>query len=70
MQQFQEFITEAFTKQHYEAIADEVKTLVDLFEDNSGDIDAVQAFAERLATVFKNDNPRFDKQRFLKACGF
>lgn len=26
--------------------------------------------AERLASMFKSDNPRFDRERFLAACGF
>lgn len=28
-----------------------------------------RAIAEKLAVVFKRDNPRFDRARFLAACG-
>lgn len=68
------------TKKHYEAIAsilrgyveqqigvhdrrDLTKTECDALEQASYDI------ADRLADYFASDNPRFDRVRFLTACG-
>lgn len=31
---------------------------------------AVEQVAQQLADVFEDDNPRFDRQQFLTACGF
>lgn len=31
---------------------------------------AMRATAGRLARMLESDNPRFDRERFLKACGF
>lgn len=30
----------------------------------------IQHIAESMADIFKADNPRFDRDRFLTACGF
>lgn len=30
---------------------------------------SISELAQRLASVFQNDNPRFDRARFLTACG-
>lgn len=35
----------------------------------SGERVAAQTIAHRLADLFALDNPRFDRSRFLKACG-
>lgn len=32
--------------------------------------DFAERIARRLADVFAEDNPRFDRERFLSACGF
>jgi hypothetical protein len=31
--------------------------------------DAVVILADRLACIFAEDNPEFDRERFLRACG-
>lgn len=66
-------INEAFTRRHYEIIAELINdTLADVEEATGGNkdaIDAIQELATRLATVFANDNRLFDKGRFLRACG-
>lgn len=31
--------------------------------------DAVRRYASKIAEIFANDNPRFDRTRFYKACG-
>ena len=55
------------TKKHFEAIAKAIKeeqTAVAVRED------VRRAIANKLADVFKQDNPRFDRDRFMKAAGF
>jgi hypothetical protein len=50
------------TKKHYEAIAS-------IIEYYAHDTTVYNALANRLADYFAQDNPKFDRQRFLKACG-
>lgn len=54
------------TKKHYEAIARI------MHYDTQGDTKAENArvnTAQLLASYFATDNPRFDRERFLQACG-
>ena len=51
-----------FERRHYEAIA---KTLAG---GNNGDMATFHA-AHDLADMFERDNPRFNRARFLAACG-
>jgi len=55
------------TRKDYVATADILDVLVStVTEDNLPDVlDAVDAFAE----MFAKDNPRFDRTRFVNACG-
>lgn len=54
------------TKKHYEAIAAE---FAGLKGDNTEGEEAMRVFlARRMARLFRNDNPRFDANRFLRAC--
>jgi len=63
----------AFTKRHYEVIAELINdTFADVEEATDGNkaaLDALRELAQRMATVFANDNRMFDKHRFLRACG-
>lgn len=52
------FVYEEFSRQHYEVIANVIKTARDKDE-----------IAAALADLFSKDNPRFDRQRFFKAAG-
>ena len=66
------------TKKHYEAIA---RILADVLEHEQDDFDPqahgvnfttyyyIQDVARQLAEYFASDNPRFDRARFLSACG-
>ena len=58
-----------FQKRHYEAIAgiirEDITMQAPLFTDN-GDR---RQFAHKFAGYFALDNPRFDRQRFMSACG-
>lgn len=68
------------TRKDYEAIArefnDQVSALRVFLAHNDQDLMAkaqlvaVECMADRLARVFAQDNPRFDRQKFGKACGF
>lgn len=49
------------TRKHFEAIAAIINSNADY---------QVQDVAEELASYFKSENPRFDRDRFMTACGF
>lgn len=55
------------TKTHFEAIAQLFRETLTMSED---DAETVQNLAERMAAMFARENPRFDRARFLTACGF
>lgn len=68
----------AFTQRHFELVARTIKLRADTWLcDIAGDDPKVtQASRELLvclardfADAFKADNPRFDRDRFMKACG-
>lgn len=52
------------TKRHFEAIAEVIQN-----EPDCGDEYTARHIAEALATLFAEMNPRFDRARFLRACG-
>lgn len=62
------------TKKDYAAIA-AIFARIDCNPENDSDLydaghtTAMRCMALELCTVFKRDNPRFDRDRFLKACG-
>ena len=67
-----ESLHEAFTRQHYEAIAAAIDDTLAIIEEQGGSHDAIRAvsgLARQLAVIFKNDNRLFDERRFLQACG-
>jgi hypothetical protein len=57
------------SKKHYVAIAREIAELLKDLDGSNAAINAVALLASRLACVFKDDNPAFDRERFLRACG-
>ena len=58
------------TKKDYVLIAANIADVMDWAHDADTDaITAIEAVAERVATALKADNPRFDRARFLAACG-
>jgi hypothetical protein len=62
------------SKKHYTAIADVVQEAMEIAADEgySTPLDPrslVEQIARDLAVEFRNDNPRFDRGKFLKACG-
>jgi len=50
------------TKKHFKRIAEEINTEI-LKENNA------EKLAVKLAEYFATENPNFDRQRFLTACG-
>lgn len=61
------------TKKDYILIAKAIKKQrsheMTLYEDGGSNIEVVDAVAQALAYELQLENPRFDKQRFLIACG-
>lgn len=57
------------TRKDYQAIAEVISTLADKYQFDDGRY-IVSEVASDLAEVLQNDNPRFDRQRFLDACGY
>ena len=67
----------SMTKKDYELIASEIEFAKINFVDNAtgdkpydnGKYDTWYVMAINLATTLKNNNPKFDRERFLEACG-
>ena len=61
------------TKKHYTLIADAIAESVDAYAelDTAGDMVrmALRDVALSIADTLEADNPRFDRNRFLVACG-
>ena len=61
------------TKKDYVAIAEIIENEYNLFDDTGEDDTegkhATRSIAGKLADYFEQDNSRFDRERFMKACG-
>lgn len=60
------------SRKHYKAIAEIIKTqkdLADIFAGKEFATQRIDDVATGLADHFAKDNPRFDRERFLAACG-
>lgn len=63
------------TRQNFEAVANAIEAKMDASDPNdesnffAGYARGIMDTAETLADVFVANNPRFDRERFLKACG-
>ncbi len=55
-----------FARRHYQAIAEEFK---ECRNDAGFDHVEVDLVARAFTTLFLHDNPNFNRERFLKACG-
>jgi hypothetical protein len=62
------------SRKDYEAIAEAIKSeRENQWREAAPDslpVLALRSMAQRVARVFEADNPRFDRGRFLRACGF
>jgi hypothetical protein len=58
------------TRQHFNAIAATIQRCRDCFdEDAAGSGVGLRVFSAALASELARFNPRFDRSRFLRACG-
>jgi hypothetical protein len=57
------------TRKDYELIAEVLKDRVDAYKNHNGELAGVESAAYRLSNAFAQDNPRFNRGWFLKACG-
>lgn len=67
----------AMSRKHYEHIAAAIKRQVELIRIQVADSDSAhiaeeiaEDLANDVANQFEADNPNFDRDRFLAACGF
>ncbi len=59
------------TRKHFEALAQMVLDHnKQVEEDNTSDVPFTARHMEVLANFCQNQNPNFDRDRFLKACGY
>jgi len=60
------------SKKHYKAIAEIISQELDFATTIDGHCPnckyRIKTLAENLADYFEEDNPRFDRQKFLRAC--
>lgn len=62
----------SLSKKDYELIAGALKHAYEAFDGRESEIESalgVEVAAINIARALSNDNPRFDKARFLAACG-
>ena len=57
------------TRKDYVLIAQTLSDLMKDFNNCGDDSVSLSLVAEELADTLANDNPRFDRARFLEACG-
>lgn len=58
------------TRKDYELIADAISgTILEYARQGEDVADVMRELAENLATELEMDNPRFDREKFRKACG-
>jgi hypothetical protein len=62
-------VTPAFTRRHYQQIADAIDGARAGFDHDGACRFGVEYVAEALSALFAEDNPRFNRQRFMAACG-
>lgn len=61
------------TKKDYMAIAAILKSRRDSLMASTGRVrpeDVIDGITDQMALMMQRDNPRFDRERFLAACGF
>ena len=62
----------AMTKKDYELIAGAIRVQVNEHraKGNKDEVQAIMGLTSYLAGRLQGENPRFDTQRFIEACGF
>lgn len=59
------------TKKHFKAVAEVIKSQIMQYyiQERHACANGVESIAYHLADYFATQNPRFDRERFMKACG-
>lgn len=60
----------AMPRKHYRETAVSIADAVSRANGNKVAKATAYTIADRLAFMFKSDNPRFDRNQFMDACGF
>lgn len=65
----------AMTRKHYAQFAQIIKDeqeALEVLDPNMASVAKASTFimANKMATIFAQDNPRFDRDKFFKACGY
>lgn len=55
------------SRKHYEAVAKAIRA--ERQNDDGRGAGAIASLADSMACIFEADSPRFDRDRFLEACG-
>lgn len=59
------------TKKHFEMLAQLIKEhSAEVYSKENSPARAMHTLAEKLANKLTQENPRFDRSRFLRACGY
>jgi hypothetical protein len=61
----------SLSKRHFEELAKDIRTLTNSdmrFQEQRNE--AFSLFIDGLCYYFRQENPRFDRDKFIKACGF
>lgn len=57
-----------FHSRHYQVIAEQIKSSKKVRKSDTAAVLAIMDIQTRLADVFTQDNPRFDREKFNEAC--
>lgn len=58
------------TRKHFKAMADGILSAKETTSEILGSSYCIRLAAEAIADACQSDNPRFDRARFMTACGF
>lgn len=59
-----------YQRRHYISMAANIRKMLDAADDDAiFSLEYVRRFADTLCETFSRDNPRFNRMRFLIACG-
>lgn len=57
------------TRKHFESIAGVFNNNMPMFQNTRENAEAFRMMANEMADMCANQNPRFDHERFIRACG-
>lgn len=59
-----------FTRKHFRMVAENISGQLEYADDVEAAENILRPLAENFAEEFKRSNSRFDRAKFLEACGF